>query len=181
VTQETLDSPFGAILRQGIADHHTIRDLESRLGDTERKLLPDVKATADALFQRMATLAAGLTRLDQQLGAARLPDLDQRIAQLEAQAPDPARSRPLTLLRRQRDMLAELATSREKLLEQYESAGLLLQNLSLDMLKVRSSGLDSALGGITSATQEARALSREIGYVLDAAAELRDLEGKVVQ
>ena len=48
-------------------------------------------------------------------------------------------------------MLAELARSREALLEQYESAGLLLQNLALDMLKVRSSGLDSALDGITSA------------------------------
>jgi hypothetical protein len=181
VTQETLDGRFGAILRQGIADHNTITDLESRLGDAERTLLPDVKATADALFERMVTLAAGLHRLEQQLGAARLPDLDQRIAQLEAQTPDASRARPLTLLRRQRDMLAELTTSRAKLLEQYESAGLLLQNLSLDMLKVRSSGLDSALGGITSATQEARALSREIGYVLDAAAELRNLEGKAVQ
>ena len=36
--------------------------------------------------------------------------------------------------------------------------------------------IDSALGGITSATQEAKALSREIGYVLNAADELRDLE-----
>jgi serine/threonine-protein kinase len=61
------------------------------------------------------------------------------------------------------------------LLEQLESAGLLLQNLSLDMLKVRSSGLDTALAGITSATQEARALSREIGYALDAAEEMKAL------
>ena len=73
-------------------------------------------------------------------------------------------------------MLAELEASRAKLLGQYESACLLLQNLALDLLKVRSSGLDSALGGITSATQEARALSREIGYVLNAADELRELE-----
>src|SRR6185295_4678591 len=88
------------------------------------------------------------------------------------------RERRLSLLKRQRDMLAELVASRAKLLEQYESAGILLQNLSLDLLKVRSSGLDSALGGIASATQEARALSREIGYVLNAADELRDLEGR---
>jgi len=103
----------------------------------------------------------------------------ERIAQLEAQPGDAAeRERRLNLWRRQRDMVAELEASRVKLLEQYESAGLLLQNLALDLLKVRSSGLDSALSGITSATQEARALSREIGYVLNAADELRDLEAK---
>ena len=180
VSADTLDGPFGSALRQGIADYKTITDLESRLSDAERKLLPDVKSTADSLFQRLVSLSGGLHRLDRELDAARLPDLDQRIAQLELQTPDPARSRPLTLLKRQRDMLADLTISRAKLIEQFESAGLLLQNLSLDMLKVRSSGLDSALGGITSATQEARALSREIGYALDAAAEIKEIEGRAV-
>jgi serine/threonine-protein kinase len=75
-------------------------------------------------------------------------------------------------------MLADLVKSRDTLAEQSESAALLLQNLSLDLLKVRSSGLKSALEGVTSVTQEARALSREIGYVLDAADELRALEGR---
>ncbi|HXD49013.1 MAG TPA: 2TM domain-containing protein, partial [Gemmatimonadaceae bacterium] len=178
VSDDTLNGPFGAVLRQGIADHKTITDLESRLSEAERKLLPDVQATADSLFQRLVLLSGGLHRLDQQLGTARLPDLDQRIAQLEAQTADPVRSRPLALLKRQRDMLADLTTSRARLLEQFESAGLLLQNLSLDMLKVRSSGLDSALSGITSATQEVRALSREIGYALDAAAEVKEMERK---
>ena len=178
VSDDTLNGPFGAVLRQGIADHKTITDLESRLSEAERKLLPDVQATADSLFQRLVLLSGGLHRLDQQLGTARLPDLDQRIAQLEVQTTDAVRSRPLALLKRQRDMLADLTTSRARLLEQFESAALLLQNLSLDMLKVRSSGLDSALSGITSATQEARALSREIGYALDAAAEMKEMERK---
>ena len=73
-------------------------------------------------------------------------------------------------------MLAELLGSRATLLEQYESGGLLLQNLALDLLKVRSAGLDSALGGITGATQQARALSLEIGYVLAAADELNEID-----
>jgi serine/threonine-protein kinase len=58
---------------------------------------------------------------------------------------------------------------------QYESAGLLLQNLKLDLIRMRSSGLQSGLADVTSVTQEARALSREIGYVLAAADELRDI------
>jgi serine/threonine-protein kinase len=140
-------------------------------------MLPEVKPTADALFSRIQALAPALQRLDSEIGIDRAKSLDERIAQIQGASGDAAdRERRLNLLRRQREMLAELEASRAKLLEQYESACLLLQNLALDLLKVRSSGLDSALGGLTSATQEARALSREIGYVLNAADELRDLD-----
>jgi serine/threonine-protein kinase len=174
-----LASPHGATLRQATSDYARVQELINRLSDTERKMLPEVKPTADALFARIQALAPTLHRLDVEIGTDRAKSLDERIAQLEAQPGDAAdRERRLNLWRRQRDMVAELEASRVKLLEQYESAGLLLQNLALDLLKVRSSGLDSALSGITSATQQARALSREIGYVLNAADELRDLEAK---
>jgi hypothetical protein len=175
---EILAGPHGAALKQAIADHARIQDLIGRLTDTERKMLPEVKPTADALFARIQALSPALHRLDAEVGAGadRAKSLDERIGQIEALPGDAAdRERRLGLLRRQREMLADLEASRARLLEQYESACLLLQNLALDLLKVRSSGLDAALGGITSATQEARALSREIGYVLNAADELREL------
>jgi serine/threonine-protein kinase len=177
-TDELLASPRGSVLRQAIADRSNIQGFLGRMSAAERKMLPDVKGTADGLYERIEALAGALHRLDGEVGTDRLPALDERIAQIEASGEARDRERRLTLLRRQREMLAELVRSRAALAEQYESAGLLLQNLSLDLLKVRSSGLDSALGGITSATQEARALSREIGYVLNAADELRDLEGR---
>jgi hypothetical protein len=175
--KEILDGPHGATLKQAIADHKRVRDLVAKLSESERKMLPDVQGTADALFERVDSLAHALHQLDFKTHpeANRLADIDARIAQAERTSSD---ERKLGLLRRQREMIVELETSRARLLDQYESAGLLLQNLALDLLKVRSSGLDSALGGITSATQEARALSREIGYVLNAADELRGLEGK---
>jgi serine/threonine-protein kinase len=160
-------------------DHRAIQDSLAKLSETERKVLPDIKGTSNALYERITSLAGALDRLHEQVDASRASVLDDRISELEGQSGSSAdRDRRLGLLRRQRDMLADLVHSRGTLLEQYESAGLLLQNLALDLLKVRSSGLDSALGGLTSATQEARALSREIGYVLNAADELRDLEGK---
>ena len=174
---ELFAGPHGAGLKQAMSDNARIQGLIGRLTDTERKMLPEVKPTADALFGRIQALAPALHRLDAEIDADRAKSLDERIAQIAAQPDDAAdRERRLNLLRRQREMLGELEASRAKLLEQYESACLLLQNLALDLLKVRSSGLDSALGGITSATQEARALSREIGYVLNAADELRELE-----
>ena len=178
-TDRLLAGLHGPVLRQAMADRRTVNELIKRLSDTERQRIPDVQDTADALYERIAALAAALDRLDGEVAPDRLPALDERIARIEQSTEISGdRERPLGLLRRQRDMLAELARSRNALLEQYESAGLLLQNLSLDMLKVRSSGLDSALDGVTSVTQEARALSREIGYALDAAAELRELERK---
>ena len=142
-------------------------------------MIPDVNGTAEALYQRIVSLASALHRLDGQVDDRRGAELDERIRQIEQQTTAGGeRERRLSLLRRQREMIDELARSRASLVEQYESAGLLLQNLALDLLKMRSSGVESALSGLTSATQEARALSREIGYVLHAADELRDLEGK---
>jgi hypothetical protein len=178
---DLLAGPHGAVFRQAVSDHGRIQELITKLSAKERRMLPDVKQTAEALLARVASLAQALHQLEwkDDVRATRLSELDARIADIERNAGDAReRERRLGLLRRQREMVVELERSRARLVEQYESAGLLLQNLALDLLKVRSSGLDAALGGINSATQEARALSNEIGYVLSAAEELRGLERK---
>jgi serine/threonine protein kinase len=174
VLDEVLAGSRGDVLRQATADRRRIQESLGKLSDTERRMLPNVNETADALFERVESLAVALHRLDEQLGADRAPAIDERIAHFESEAGRSSdHERRLTLLKRQRDMVHELEASRDRLREQFESAGLLLQNLSLDLLKVRSSGLDAAMSGIASATQEARALSKEIGYVLDAVDEIR--------
>jgi serine/threonine-protein kinase len=174
-----LSGPHGAVLRQAINDRRNILELVSRFTAAERAMMPDVTGTTESLYQRIVSLASALHRLDSQVDERQRAELDERIRQIEQQSTAGGeRERRLNLLRRQREMIDELIRSRASLLEQYESAGILLQNLALDLLKMRSSGIDSALSGLTSATQEARALSREIGYVLHAADELRDLEGK---
>ena len=78
-------------------------------------------------------------------------------------------------LRRQRVSLEHVARQRDTLGRQLESAGLTLGNLRLDLVKLRASGLDSALGEVTSATQEARVLAREIGMALEAVAEVKEI------
>ena len=171
--------PIGDTVRQAVTDRRAVHDGLGRLTKDERAMLPDVAGTADALFDRIVALAGALQRLDAEIGPNRLSALDERISRIEAAAESGSDGeRRLGLLRRQREMLAELVRSREGLHEQLESAGLLMQNLALDLLKLRSSGVQSGLAGVTSATQEARALAKEIGYVLDAASELRALEGK---
>lgn len=176
VGAEVHSGPRGKIVRQAVTDRRAIKELVARMGEAERKMLPDVAATADGLHDRIAALAIALHRLDEEIGPERLPALDERIREAEKSAQGSADSdRRARLLRRQREMLANLLKSRDTLSEQYESAGLLLQNLKLDLMRMGSSGLQSGLADVTSATQEARALSKEIGYVLAAADELRDI------
>lgn len=68
-----------------------------------------------------------------------------------------------------------LAQQREDLQQRLESAGLALQNVRLDLIRFRSSGLQSALADASSATQQARALSREIATALEAVSEVNNL------
>jgi serine/threonine-protein kinase len=58
---------------------------------------------------------------------------------------------------------------------QLDSAAMALRSLRFDIVKLRTLGVDASVTDITSATQEARALSRDLGYVLDAAEESRRL------
>ena len=76
-------------------------------------------------------------------------------------------------MRRQRATRQDLADRRAGLFSQLDSAGIILQNIRFDLLRLRSAGVQSAIDDVTTATQEARALSREIAHVLNAAEELK--------
>jgi serine/threonine-protein kinase len=167
--------PRGAV-RAAVADQRTILETIAKLQETDKALLPDVPPTAKALVERVAALAAALTRLDADLAPGTLDSIDARLAAARrASAPGPEQERTVALLERQRATVTDLVARRTRLAEQLESATLMLGNIKLDLLKLRSAGLGAALGDVTHATQEARALSREIGYVLDAAKEVREL------
>jgi|HubBroStandDraft_2_1064218.scaffolds.fasta_scaffold00807_2 predicted Ser/Thr protein kinase len=170
---EILGGAYGPQVRRAAADRAAVRDLVARLGAADRAMLPDVVQTVDALAMRIAGLATALHRLDGDLAPDALPELDKRIgvAELDISAPD--RDRRLALLRRQRATLQDLSDRRAGLFSQLESAGIILQNIRFDLLRLRSAGVQSAIDDVATATQEARALSREIAHVLSAAEELK--------
>jgi serine/threonine-protein kinase len=173
--REILESPHGAAIRRAAEDRAAILDILAHLPKTDRALLPDLEPTVKALVERVVHVAHMLYGLEQSIDMPAIDDLDARIAAVEGDTPSPDAERRLSLLRRQRATLEELALRRAALARQLDSAGLALGNLRLDLIKLKSSGLQSALSDVSTATQEARALSREIGLVLDAAAEVRDL------
>jgi serine/threonine protein kinase len=175
VPPDVMGGAHGATVRRALDDSSVVRDALARLGPLEREMLPDVSPTVDALTERVATLATTLHRLDMDVSGATLGSLDERIAKLTSDAGSPEAARQLSLLERRRSSLRDLLTRRQALVGQLESASLALQNLKLDLLKLRSAGVDSAINGSASATQEARSVSRDIGRIIDVADDLRNI------
>ena len=174
--REMLEGPHGPAIRRAVSERAAILELVAQLPKDEKAQLPDVIPTANALVERVVHLAQAVVRVDASVDLKQLEELDARIAEATREAASaPDAQRGLALLKRQRDTLAEIAERRATLVRQVESAGLALVNLRLDLVKLRSSGLQSALSDVSSATREARALSRDIGNMLEAAAEVRGL------
>jgi serine/threonine-protein kinase len=171
---EVLAGPHGAAVRRAAADREAIFSIMRSLSKADRELIPDVVPTVDALAARGASIAFMLHHLDTDLSPDAMQRLEARIAQVRAEPEDAAdHSRRLSLLERQHASLAELTSRRVRLYGQLESVGMAMQNLKLDLLKLSSSGVQAALAEVTSATVEARALSRDIDHVLAAADEVR--------
>jgi serine/threonine-protein kinase len=183
---EVLAGVHGDAVRRAAEDRAKILEVLHKLPAADRALIPDVAPTVHALVDRVVSLATSLQRLDKDVSPAMLERIELRIAAAEREpggGAAPARQSPsgggtsertLALLQRQRATLRDLLERRAHLYTQLESAGLALQNIRLDLVKLRSSGV-SSVADVTHATQEARALSRDIERVLEAAAEVRGL------
>jgi hypothetical protein len=173
-----LAGAHGDAVRRAASDRAVVEDTITRLSPAERDMIPDVVPTVVALSERVGSLAVTLHGLDVDVSVTSVSSLDQRLAALRAEAgeePTAEQERRIALLERQRTTIGELVERRRVLAGQLESALLALQNLRLDLLKLRSSGLESAMSDVTSATQEARAISRDIGHAVDAVGEVRRL------
>ena len=173
--REVLDGPEGSAIRRAAADRLVIMDMVAKLPKEDRAMLPDIEATVKALVERVAQLAQMLHRLNESIDWRLVDELDARVADARRQTDSPEGQRRLTLLQRQRETLQGLVERRSELMRQLDSAGLALGSLRLDLVKFQASGLQSALTDVSMATQEARALSRDIEVLLDAAAEMRSL------
>ena len=143
----------------------------ARLGSNERTILPGVLPTAEALVGRIVEISGALHQLDRDMGAASDGSLDARIAELRARGATESDS-TLKLLLQQRKSIAELEGRRTTLRSQLESASIALKNLRLDVLRLGSLGLESpAVHDVGQATEQARALSRDLAYLMEGARE----------
>ncbi len=174
--QPTADD-FGAHLPQILqvqSDRFAISKLMERLPPSERKLLPEIQQTVDGLYERANDLARTLHAMDSNLDTEGMGSIDERIAALAKEPDDPERARRINLLQRQRQTILDLQGRRSQVASHLESCVLAMQNVRFDLLRLRSAGVAAVLGDLTQATQQAKALSRDVDNAIAAAGEIRE-------
>jgi serine/threonine-protein kinase len=170
--------PHAAAIEQARSDRAAILAMLERMPKSERKLLPDVASTVDQLLERATDLARTLYALERDIDTTALDKLEMRITALEQEPASADRDRRMGLLARQRQTMTDLLARRTVLGSQLESCLLAMQNVRFDLLRLRSAGVAEALGDLTQATQQARALSRDVDAAVSAAGEIRRLTGQ---
>ncbi len=167
-----------AAVHQARSDQKAILKIMEKLPTSERKLLPDVVATADALLRRAEGLARTLHTMSAGIDEGALVRIEQKIEATKRQSESTERDRQLDLLGRQRQALSDLVARRRQIEEQLESCVLAMQNVRFDLLRLKSAGVAAVLDDLTHATQQARALSREVDHAIAAAGEIQEALGE---
>jgi serine/threonine-protein kinase len=173
-SREEYGSQLPAVM-QVHGDRVAILKLVAKLPASEREMLPEVQQTADALYARATDLARTLHAMDSNLDSEGLEQIDERIAGLAREPDDPERARRLGLLKRQRQTIADLRGRRGQVASHLESCILAMQNVRFDLLRLRSAGVAAVLGDLTQATQQAKALTRDVDNAIAAAGEIREV------
>ena len=164
-------------LEQARADRAAVLGMLEKMTKAEKQLLPDIGPTVDQLLERATDLARSLAALERDIDETQIEKIDVRIAGLELEPSSPDAQRRLALLQQQRQKVEQLVARRARLEEQLESSLLAMQNIRFDLLRLRSSGVADALGDLTNATQQAKALSRDVDVAISAAKEVKRLTG----
>lgn len=139
VSPEVLNGPYGPVLRRATGDHAAILDHYAKLKAAVKKGGPVVSDPTPAANQLVDQIV----------------DLVVALHRIDVETPETLRP--------------QLSARRVEMSAQLDRASLALQNLALDLLRMRSTGVDT----MTSATEQARALSQDIAYAISAADELR--------
>jgi serine/threonine-protein kinase len=164
-------------IEQARADRAAVLAMLEKMPKAERRMLPEIAPTVDQLLARATDLARTVASLDRDITQGSVAKLEGRIAVSESEPPSVDRDRRLALLRQQKEKLGHLTQRRDALASQLESCLLAMQNVRFDLLRLRSAGVAEALGDLTQATQQARALSRDVDAAILAAGEIRRITG----
>ncbi|HET9152144.1 MAG TPA: protein kinase [Gemmatimonadales bacterium] len=162
------------VIKQMRDDRNGILKLVEGLPPETRKDLAEVPETVDGLYSRATDLARSLTLMQRDVAdEGTLQRIESRIGELTASAEGEERTRQLELLDRQRKSLGDLRARRQQMAANLESCRLAMQNLRYDMLKLKTSDIAAVMGDLTQATQQARAVSRNVDNAIAAAAEVK--------
>jgi serine/threonine-protein kinase len=151
------------------------------LSKRDKTVAADVPATANALYENIEALATSVATLDREVSPGAAAEVESEISALEAQAnpfderASEERVRRLAHLKRQRRAVADLEMRRERSRERLESCLLALENMRLDVIKLKAGS--QTLQQITLVAERARELASEVDNAMYVADEMSKLRG----
>ena len=169
---------YAGIVRRAREDREEILRLLNTIPEAERARIPAVQGTAVEIVGKIEIIAADLARFDLQGSARHLDEIDAEITTLEGEANpletarSEARVRRLAQLRRDRRALLDAARKRDTRRGQLESCRLALENVRLDLVRLRTG--NSSVQSVTLVAEQAMALARDVDIAVSAAGEVRD-------
>ena len=175
------DSRYASAIREAESDHREIHRQLLNMAPDEQEQIPEVAASADAVFRRVQQLALSLSDMDRSTGRETPEAVEREITTLESQAnpldynASEGRVRRLAMLRRQRRALVEIARKKKEAQEKLDSCRQLLRSMRMELVRFRTGGLNAPPTGLTMVTQQAQSVVREMGYLSDANAEINAL------
>jgi serine/threonine-protein kinase len=175
------DTRYGSAIREAESDHREIHRQLLNMPQDDKDQIPEVAASADAVFKRVQQLALTLSDMDRSAGRETPEGVEREITTLESQAnpldhnASEGRVRRLAMLRRQRRALAEIARKKKEAQEKLDHCRQLLREMRLELVRFRTGGLHAQPTGLTMVTQQAQSVVREMSYLSDANAEINAL------
>jgi serine/threonine-protein kinase len=175
------DSKYASAIREAESDHREIHRQLLNMPPDEAEQIPEVPASADAVFRKVQQLALSLSDMDRSTGRDTPEAVEREITTLESQAnpldynASEGRVRRLAMLRRQRRALVEIARKKKEAQDKLDNCRQLLRSMRMELVRFRTGGLNAQPTGLTMVTQQAQSVVREMGYLSDANAELNAL------
>ena len=166
------------LVRQAERDRDEILRMIDALPKHERQHVTGIGPSAQALADRVRTLAQAVTEMDRTSSTQALEEVESQIGRLEAQAnpldrqASEERVRRLALLKRQRRALSTQDRRHSEAIGKLDSCVLALGNMRLDVLRLRAGNIAGAMDQITTLTERARSLAEEVDAAVYAADEI---------
>jgi eukaryotic-like serine/threonine-protein kinase len=156
-------------VRQAASDRDEIVRLVETLPDRDRERVADVLPSADALQQRVESLAVALADLDRNVVSGGGAELEAEISRLEdlanpLESGSEDRVRRLAYLKRQRRAVKDISDRRNAVEAKLETCTIALKNLRLDVLRLRAGSQSHQ--HVTSLALQAQQLAEDVDSAL---------------
>jgi serine/threonine-protein kinase len=164
-----LTGPSAERVRKAAMHRDDIVRLVETLPERDRQRVADVLPSADALQQRVESLAVALADLDRNVVAGGGAELESEINRLEdlanpLESGSEERVRRLAYLKRQRRAVKDVQERRNAVAAKLETCSIALENLKLDVLRLRAGSQSHQ--HVTSLALQAMSLAEDVDSAL---------------